>query len=173
MHRPPSDRTPAATATRCGLCLRPGTGGCGVPAHRSSLRETSDEEIFTSFFPSSPENEITGSIISAEGVLTEIGQYQVVVLDRGIADGVKIGNVFAVYQQGKVIRDKVKTSSKAYENTELIDYLGKINRQGEPVILPNVRAGVAMVFRTFDRVSYALVMEATIPIHLHDIIKSL
>ena len=44
---------------------------------------------------------------------------------------------------------------------------------GEPVTLPEVRAGVMMVFRVFDQVSYALVMEALRPVHLYDRAKSL
>jgi hypothetical protein len=137
------------------------------------LVEESQDEVFTRFIPSSPASSITGSIISAEGVLSEIGQYQVVVLDRGTADGVEVGNVFGVFESGKVVNDKVKTSSKAYENTDLIEYLGRSRSQGEPVTLPEVRVGVLMVFRTFDRVSYGLIMEALRPIHLNDAIKSL
>jgi hypothetical protein len=133
----------------------------------------SDDEMFNRFVPSAPDSSITGSIISAEGVLTEIGQYQVVVLDRGAADGVEIGNVFGVFQSGVMVSDKVKSSEKDYENTDLIDYLGKSKSRGLSVTLPDVHAGVLMVFRTFDRVSYGLVMEALIPIHLNDRIKSM
>ncbi|NNE38728.1 MAG: peptidoglycan-binding protein, partial [Gammaproteobacteria bacterium] len=133
----------------------------------------SDDEIYTSFIPSSPSSTITGSIISAEGVLSEIGQYQVVVLDRGSNDGVEIGNVFGVYQSGVVVEDKVRNTKKSYEDNDLIDYLGYMKSNGDTVTLPDYSAGVIMVFRTFDRVSYGLVMEALGPIHLHDSIKSL
>ncbi len=132
----------------------------------------SDEEIYTSFIPSRSSSDITGSIISAEGVLTEIGQYQVVVLDRGSNDGVEVGNVFGVYQSGVVVEDKVRNTKKSYEDTDLIDYLGMMKSRGESVTLPDYRAGVVMVFRTFDKVSYGLVMEALGPIHLNDAIKS-
>jgi hypothetical protein len=133
----------------------------------------SDDEIYTSFMPSSASSTITGSIISAEGVLSEIGQYQVVVLDRGSNEGVEIGNVFGVYQSGVVVEDKVINTKKSYEDNDLIDYLGYMRSKGEAVTLPDYRAGVVMVFRTFDKVSYGLVMEALGPIHLHDAIKSL
>jgi hypothetical protein len=40
------------------------------------------------------------------------------------------------------------------------------------VELPELRAGTVMVFRPFDRVSYALVMQATRPMHLLDTVKN-
>ncbi len=133
----------------------------------------SDDEVYTSFIPRSPSSSISGSIISAEGVLSEIGQYQVVVLDRGSNDGVEVGNVFGVYQSGVVVEDKVRNSRRSNEETDFVDYLGYMKSKGEKVTLPDYRAGVVMVFRTFDKVSYGLVMEALGPIHLHDAIKSL
>jgi hypothetical protein len=133
----------------------------------------SDDEFYTSFIPSSPSSNIIGSIISAEGVLSKIGQYQVVVLDRGSDDGVEVGNVFGVYQSGVVVEDKVKNGKKMYEDSDLIDYLGYMKTKGPSIVLPDYRAGVVMVFRTFGRVSYGLIMEALGPIHLHDTIKSL
>lgn len=132
-----------------------------------------EDELYSSFIPSSPETPINGSIISAQEVLSEIGQYQVVVLDKGTADGVKIGNVFGIYQSGRTVTDKIKTSGKKYNDSALIEYLGKSKAAGELVTLPEVRAGVMMVFRAFDQVSYALVMEALRPVHLYDSAKSL
>lgn len=132
-----------------------------------------DDEMYSDFVPSSPASPIEADIISAQDVLSEIGQYQVVVLDKGAADGVQIGNVFAVYQSGRVVTDKIKSSGKKYNDSALIEYLGKSKAAGEPVSLPEVRAGVMMVFRTFEQVSYALVMEALRPVHLYDRAKSL
>jgi hypothetical protein len=132
-----------------------------------------EDEVFSNFIPSSPNSNITGSVISAEGVVSEIGQYQVVVLDRGSNNGVEVGNVFGVYQSGKVVTDRIKGNEKTYDDSDLIDYLGKIKSGGTAVTLPELRAGIIIVFRTFEQVSYALVMEAFRPIHLNDSIKSL
>ncbi len=123
-----------------------------------------DDELYSNFIPSAPDKSVAGNIISALDVLSEIGQYQVVVLDKGIADGVKIGNVFGIYQSGRTVTDKVKNSTK--KNSEL-------KSKDEQVTLPEVRSGVMMVFRAFDQVSYALVMEALRPVHLYDSAKSL
>jgi hypothetical protein len=132
-----------------------------------------EDDLYTNFMPSSPETEIEASIIYARDVLSEIGQYQVVVLDKGVSDGVDIGNVFEVFEPGKIIRDNVGNTSKSFNDSALIEYLGKAPSMGERVQLPDVRAGIVMVFRTFDRVSYALVVEALRPIHINDIASSL
>jgi len=132
-----------------------------------------DDEIYSSFIPSRPASPVTADIISAQGVLSEIGQYQVVVLDKGSVNGINVGNVFGVYQSGVVVTDKIAVSEKKYNNLPIIEYLGKSKAAEENITLPEVRAGVIMVFRVFDQVSYALVMEALRPIHLYDSAKSL
>ena len=91
------------------------------------------------FFPRAPDRQVDGQIISVFQGVSMIGQYNVVVLNRGEVDGLKPGHVLAVYQKGAHVRD-----TTAYEN----------------IVLPDERAGLLMVFQTFDNVSYALVMEA-------------
>jgi hypothetical protein len=157
----------------------------------------SKKEITTDFFPRSPDHAVSGSIISAIDVLAEIGQYQVVVLDVGKNDGLKVGNVLGVYRKGAVITDHIEytghetrvagvgsnplsnlvsdvvKTKQAFDNTGLVDYLGRPQAAGEKVQLPDKYTGVLMVFRAFDKVSYALVMEATAPMHLNDTVKNL
>ena len=137
------------------------------------LLSHTEDELYTNFMPQSPETDVDARVIYARDVLSEIGQYQVVVLDKGVSDGVEVGNVFEVYEPGKVIRDNVGKTSKSFNDSALIEYLGKAPSMGERVQLPDVRAGIVMVFRTFDGVSYALVMEALRPIHIDDIARSL
>lgn len=156
----------------------------------------SKTDIETDFTPRAPEGTVSGSIISATDVLSEIGQYQIVVLDVGKADGVEVGNVLGVYQSGNVVTDKVGSNKyipvagegtnplsnlvgslvktkDAFDNTPLVEYMGKPKAAGEKVHLPESYAGVLMVFRTFEQISYGLVMEAKTPIHLKDTVKNL
>ncbi len=100
-----------------------------------------DEIIQHSFTPRAPDHKVNGRIIAVPGGLSMIGQYQVVVIDLGRQDDVLPGHVLAINQSGDEVEDEV------------------VN--GEKVTLPTERAGVAMIFRVFDRVSYALVMDAT------------
>lgn len=107
------------------------------------------DEIQRNFMPHAPAD-MHGRIISVVDGVTQIGQHQVVVLNRGARDGLEVGHVLAISQAGARVADKVS------------------GKRGEMVTLPDERAGVLMVFRTFDRVSYALVMSATRAIHVLD-----
>ena len=87
-------------------------------------------------------------------LLSQIGSFQVVVLNRGTREGIEIGHVLAIHQTGATIIDRVK---KAFRSK---------------VKLPDEMAGLLMVFRTFEKVSYALVMKATRPIHVLDAVRN-
>jgi len=103
-----------------------------------------------SFVPRPPDDPIKGSIISVLNGVNQIGQYDIVVLDRGANDGLKPGMVLEINHRGAVIRDTVSPVG------------------GIRVILPDEEAGVLLVFRTFPRVSFGLVMHATRAIHVGD-----
>jgi len=63
----------------------------------------SRETTFPSYVPRAPDKPIKGSIISVSGGVSELGQYQVVSLNRGARDGVEVGHVLASYHRGAVI----------------------------------------------------------------------
>jgi hypothetical protein len=106
------------------------------------------------FLPRSPEAEIEGRIISVLSGVSLIGQYQVVVINRGTNDGLEPGHVLRAFQTGRTIRD---TQRGAF---------------GQKVRLPDEPAGTMMVFRTSERISYALVMEATTPMAVLDTVRN-
>jgi hypothetical protein len=107
------------------------------------------DEIQHNFLPHAPAS-MHGRIIAVIDGVTQIGQHQVVVLNRGTRDGLEVGHVLAISQAGDTVADTVS------------------GKRGDSVTLPDERAGILMVFRTFDRVSYALVMSATRAIHVLD-----
>lgn len=115
-----------------------------------------DEEDVTqlNFIPRSPDTEIEGQIMSVLSGVSLIGQYQVVVINRGSNAGLEPGHVLRVFQAGRTIRDTQR---------------GAI---GQKVRLPDEPAGTMMVFRTSERLSYALVMEVTTPLALFDIVRT-
>ena len=108
-------------------------------------------DIPLNFYPRSPSGAVDGRIISVVGGVTQIGQYMVVVLNRGSNSGVAVGDVLSVFQVGEVVDDRFG---------------------GGKVRLPDEDAGTIMVFKTYDRISYGLVMEATQAIHIHDIVRN-
>lgn len=108
-------------------------------------------EVPLNFYPKAPSGTIDGRIISVVGGVSQIGQYMVVVLNRGTADGLAVGDVLTVFQDGPEVVDHVK---------------------GGKVKLPDEAAGTLMVFKTFDGISYGLVMEATTAIHKFDYVRN-
>ena len=66
--------------------------------------------------------------------------HDVVLIDKGARDGLTVGNVLAIYKTGEVVRDRV---------------------MNERVQLPAERAGLLMVFRAYDKMSYGIVLQAS------------
>ncbi len=116
---------------------------------------TADELAFPENFRPKPSAlETSGKIISVFDSITRSGQNQVVVLNLGEADGVTPGDVMAVISNDRQVRDQIS---------------GKKN---DWVTIPGDQSGVVMVFRTFDRVSYALIMEANRAVKIYDRVAS-
>lgn len=108
------------------------------------------------FVPRSPSQPVEGQIIAIMDGVARVGQFQIVVLNRGSDHGLEAGSVLAVWQRGEVIRDRVKGG-----------FLG-----GEKVQLPETHAGELMVFRTYDRLSYGLIMRAVSEIKNYDVVRN-
>ncbi len=123
------------------------------------LPETVD--IPLNFFPKAPDIDVDGRIISVVDGVSLIGQYQVVVLNRGARNGLAPGDVLTVFQTGETINDRYGSSS----------FLNAVGG-GERVKLPDEEAGTVMVFKVYDRIGYALVMEATSDIHVLDTVRN-
>jgi hypothetical protein len=102
------------------------------------------------YVPHAPEGNIRGRIITTLGHEGYAGKDMLVVLNRGAADGLEIGNVLAVQTSGREITDRTNGSRETYK-------------------LPDERNGLVLVFRVFDHVSYALVLEAEIEMEEGDV----
>ena len=113
-----------------------------------------EQEVSLNYFPRPPEKSINGSIISVLGGVSQIGLYNVVVIDKGAKDGLLAGHELAIYQLGNSVSDPYSPI------------------KNDIVKLPDEIAGTLMVFRPFERVSYALVMKATQAIHILDKVQT-
>ena len=116
------------------------------------------------FFPKAPDLNVEGRIISVVDGVSLIGQYQVVILNRGARHGLAPGDVLSVFQTGDKIRDRFGGRSFRAARGG--------SRGGELVTLPQEQAGTIMVFKVYGRIAYALVMEATSDIHVLDAIRN-
>jgi len=102
------------------------------------------------FTPHAPKSMINGKIISVVDGVSRIGQYQTVVINKGSEHGMEKGHVMAIFQTGKTIDDQLNRDKT------------------DEVTLPSEHSGYLLIFRTFNKISYALVMKASREIHLMD-----
>tara|TARA_R110002110_G_scaffold65206_5_gene180084 strand:+ start:28020 stop:29042 length:1023 start_codon:yes stop_codon:yes gene_type:complete len=114
------------------------------------LIEPENHKLDAYFIPKAPQGMPEGLIISVFGGLSQIGQYQVIVITGGRDQFRESGDVLSVRQSQKDIPSRLRT-----QDPETMDY-------------PRLKVGKLVVFRVFDKVSYALVMSATRPIYLLD-----
>lgn len=115
------------------------------------LLATNDDGAVTNYetrMPSLGDGE--GRVISLVNAIAQSGRDQVVVLNLGKKNKIQPGDVLAIESRGGT----------------LVDTRGK--RGYEEISMPDTRTGVVMVFKTFDEVSYALVMESTLPVRVND-----
>jgi len=117
-------------------------------------------DIPLNFFPKAPDIDVDGRIISVVDGVSLIGQYQVVVLNRGARNGLAPGDVLTVFQTGETISDRY---AGGFMNTV---------SGGETVKLPDEEAGTVMIFKVYDRIGYGLVMEATSDIRVLDSVRN-
>ena len=106
------------------------------------------------FIPHPPDNPVDGQIIDVVDGVSRIGQYQTVVINKGETDGIETGHVLAVFQSGAKVRDP-RASSK-----------------GEIVTLPDIKSGIVMIVRSFDLVSFAMVMESDRDMRIYDYVRN-
>ena len=112
---------------------------------------TEQRRVDSTFFPKAPEGDVEGEIISVFSGVTQVGQYDVVVLNRGLREDIDVGHVLAIYKKGALARDRVAK---------------------ETIRLPSERAGLLMVFRSFEKLSYGLVLQAERALSVGDEVRN-
>ncbi len=99
------------------------------------------------YYPKAADGVKPGRVLGVLGGLDNAGKYDVIVINRGARDKVEEGHVVSLFHHGMVVEDR--------QTSELIR-------------LPDELEGVAMVFRVFPKVSYALILKSTTPVHVGD-----
>jgi hypothetical protein len=113
-------------------------------------------DVPLTFSPHAPHSNINGQIIAVADNVEQIGQFQVVVINRGDRHGLTPGAVLAIDQKGEIVKDRF--AKAPWEK----------NPYGEMVQLPYERAGTMIVFKVFNRISYGLVIGARGPMQVAD-----
>ena len=150
------------------------------------------ETTFPNYVPHAPTRQISGTIMSVEGGVAEIGQFQVITINRGSRDGLEVGNVLASYHRGAVIdanngHDTGGIAESGWMKDVKITPVYIVPEptvedpahakagatlRGGTIKLPDERNGLIFVFRVFHKMSYAMVMSATRPIYVGDAVRT-
>jgi LysM domain-containing protein len=156
--------------------------------------------LATNFVPRAPDEQISGHILSIYGGVAEAANNAIVTINRGSDDGLESGHVLAIYREGQVIKkskekiDAIEQDMEELKNNESptidsdatesaesatsgsdSDNAGNAGEEGldyRVTKLPDERVGLLMIFRTFNRISYALVMQASGPVNVLDLVKT-
>ena len=160
-----------------------------------------EDDEYLEFIPHAPDSAVDGDIISVIDGVSQIGQYQLVVMNLGAGQGLEPGHVLSIHQAGEVVidyfaRNRAEVEAERAEEDAQRSWLGKaltnisrdlkavvdagrpgggelrVGTAGEKVQLPEERAGELMVVRTFDNVSYGLVMSTQRPVHILDRVRN-
>ncbi|MBW7901901.1 MAG: LysM peptidoglycan-binding domain-containing protein [Rhodocyclaceae bacterium] len=121
-----------------------GRGDRLLPAKRPQL---------VNYAPHRPERTVDGRVASVYGGVGTAGRNSVITLNRGRRDGLEVGHVLALH----------RNRSDTFRNDET----GRM----ETVRLPDQRYGLVFVFRTFERVAYALVLSAAGTVNVNDLLR--
>jgi hypothetical protein len=110
--------------------------------------------------PHAPPANFSGQIMAVVDGVSQIGQYDVVAINRGTNQGLEVGHVLAIDQKGAVVPDG---SCKTF---------GRASCGRSRVQLPDERAGTLLVFKTYQGISYGLVVETTVPVRVADQVRA-
>ncbi len=113
-----------------------------------------ETDIERDFFPKPPSIEVRGRVVGLYDAISQIGPFQTIAINLGYRNGVEVGNLLAVKRTGAIIPDKHEEDPRF------------------TVKLPDERVGLAMIVRTFEKMSYALVLEGNRPISTADYVES-
>ena len=115
------------------------------------LLKTPEKAALPYYFPRAPEKNVNGRVLAAVNGLREFGPNTIVAISLGKREGMEEGHVLRIMRHVGESKDPV--TKRMYK-------------------LPDEETGLLMIFRVFDKVSYALIMDATRPVHIHDALRT-
>jgi hypothetical protein len=169
LHDPQSGRKLGYLAIYTGTAQLTRPGNVAKVTLTDSARETLQGDVLiaeensptSDFAPHGPSQAVDGRIIAVVDNVLLAGQYDIVALNRGSQDGLDRGSVLTVDQAGAWVDDhcaKIDGQSSCWVSHSLK--------------LPDESAGTLLVFKTYERMSYALILSDTVPINIGDHVRN-
>ena len=126
-------------------------------------------ETLVNFVPHAPEQDLRGSIIASYRNASEMGRGNIVTVDLGRENGMEVGHVMAVYKTVPPINDPRPDQSTPF----MLRFLDQTTTflPKKQLAVPDERVGLLFVFRVFDRVSYAILLNTTDPVLVGDAVR--
>lgn len=115
------------------------------------LLPSEEKKVVSMFYPKAPDQDVSGLVVSVEGSVNNAASMSVVAVNLGERDGIQVGDILEIYQTGEVVKDSVRN---------------------QLVQLPDVRAGLLIVFRPFEKMSLGLILQTDKPVSRGDKVSS-
>jgi len=127
-------------------------------------------ETLINYVPHAPDKPVNARILRVPFGGLETGRGGIVTLDQGTADGMEVGHVLAIYR----VVDPIEDPRPSRQQTIILRYLDPttVFTPKEYVAPADERTGLLFVFRTFDRVSFAVVLNTTESVRPGDFARS-
>ena len=106
-----------------------------------------EKKVTARFLPHSPDADVEGVVLSVEGGVRQFGPWDIVAINLGEREEIEVGHIFAISEVGEVVKDPI---------TDQI------------IQLPDSRGGLVMIFRTFEKMAFGLVLQADRALHVGD-----
>ena len=127
------------------------TRSVGEIRFKDCLLSHEQRSLVSPFYPRAPKDKVAGVVLNVEGGVRNAGALDVVALNRGNRDGLQAGDTLAIYKEGEMIKDRIAD---------------------ERIRLPDERIGLLMVFSTYEKMSFGLVMQADRQLDIGDLVRN-
>lgn len=124
------------------------------------LLKITDEHDSFQMMPHAPNTQVKGKIVSVMDGIQEAGTYQTITLNLGSDDGVDKGTVVSLYKKSHQLKGSIPDAST--ESRSVLKYLS----------IPAEEVGLALIYRVSDKMSSALIINASHPVKVGDLVMN-